>query len=431
MHWTYQYRRPSVKRVAISLEVEKKSRLRHGDAGMRRVRLGLFAAGLATFALLYTPQPLLPLLSVDFGASPTAASLAMSAGTAALALAIIPVSSLSEVCGRRAVMIVSVLAAAVLGLVAPLSVNLPMLVGIRVLEGFALAGVPATAMAYLAEEVDKSDLGRAMGLYIAGNAIGGLSGRVIAGILAEHGGWRVATAGVSALALACAVVFAAVLPRSVFFTPSALKLRVLGGTLARNLADTRLLRLYLIGFALMGAFVTIYNYLTFRLSAAPFGLSTSVIGALFTVYLAGTYSSTLAGRLADRAGRYGVLAVGVVVAIGGVALTLPASVFCIVAGLVVLTAGFFAAHSVASGWVGWRASVAPAQASALYLCLYYIGSSVAGSAGGVFWAHGGWMAVAAFSIALLAVALASALSLVTRGRDVARRGRARVGMPAG
>ena len=58
----------------------------------------------------------------------------------------------------------------------------------------------------------------------------------------------------------------------------------------------------------MGAFVTVYNYLTFRLSGPPFGLSTSVIGALFTAYLAGTWSSAQAGRLADRAGRYLVLA---------------------------------------------------------------------------------------------------------------------------
>ena len=130
-------------------------RLRYGDPGMRRVRLGLFAAGLATFALLYVPQPLLPLLSRSFGASPAAASLAMSAGTFALALAIIPVSSLSEVRGRREVMTVSVLAAAVLGLVAPLAPSLPVLIGIRVLQGFALAGVPATAMAYLAEEVER------------------------------------------------------------------------------------------------------------------------------------------------------------------------------------------------------------------------------------------------------------------------------------
>ena len=395
----------------MTISLEKTQRLRHGDPGMGRVRLGLFAAGLATFALLYTPQPLLPSLSRAFGASPAAASLAMSAGTFALAVAIIPVSSLSEIRGRRQVMIVSVVAAAVLGLIAPLAPSLPVLIGIRVLEGFALAGVPATAMAYLAEEVEAAHLGRAMGLYIAGNAIGGLSGRVVAGILDEHGGWRVATAGVSALALVCAVAFAVLLPRSRFFVPSPPRLRVLGATLARNLADTGLLRLYLIGFALMGAFVTVYNYLTFRLSGAPFGLSTSVIGALFTVYLAGTWSSTLAGRLADRAGRYLVLAVGVAVAMAGVALTLPSSLACVVAGLVVLTAGFFAAHSVASGWVGGRAPVAPAQASALYLCLYYIGSSVAGSAGGVFYSRGGWPLTVAFAVALLAVALASAVSL--------------------
>jgi len=266
-------------------------------------------------------------------------------------------------------------------------------------------------MAYLAEEVAGCDLGRAMGLYIAGNAIGGLGGRVIAGVLAEHGGWRVALAGVGALALGCAVAFAAVLPRQRFFTPAKPRLRVLSRTLAGNLADTGLLRLYLIGFALMGAFVTVYNYLTFRLSEPPFGLSASVIGALFTVYLAGTWSSAAAGRLADRAGRRVVLPAGVALTIGGVALTLPASLAWIVGGLVLTTAGFFAAHSVASGWVGGRAKTAPAQASALYLCLYYLGSSVAGSAGGVFYSRGGWPLVAAFAAALLGIALASALSL--------------------
>jgi predicted MFS family arabinose efflux permease len=344
--------------VDVTVTMERAERLRHDDAGMRRVRLGLFAAGLATFALLYTPQPLLPQLSRAFHAGPAAASLAMSAGTAALALAIIPVSSLSEVLGRRAVMITSVLAAAVLGLLAPLAPSLPALVTVRVLEGFALAGV-------------------------------------------------------AALALGCAVAFAAVLPQQRFFTPAKPRLRVLSRTLAGNLADTGLLRLYLIGFALMGAFVTVYNYLTFRLSEPPFGLSASVIGALFAVYLAGTWSSTVAGRLADRAGRRVVLPAGVALTIGGVALTLPASLAWVVAGLVLTTAGFFAAHSVASGWVGGRARVAPAQASALYLCLYYIGSSVAGSAGGVFYSRGGWPLVAAFAIALLAVALASALSLRT------------------
>jgi len=394
-----------------TLAPSQPQRLRHGDPGMRGIRLGLFAAGLATFALLYSPQPLLPLLSASFKATPAGASLAMSAGTAALALAIIPVSSLSEVLGRRRVMAVSALAAAVLGLALPLAPSLWVLIGIRVAQGVALAGVPAVAMAYLAEEVDAGSLGRAMGLYVAGNAIGGLSGRIIAGVLAEHGGWRLAMAGVSALALACAIAATVLLPRSSFFTAAVPRVRALLASLRANLADTGLLRLYFVGFTLMGAFVAVYNYLTFRLSAAPFRLSVTVIGALFVVYLAGTYSSAAAGRLADRFGRYPVLWAGVVLTAGGVLLTLPASLPLIVVGLIVLTAGFFAAHSVASGWVGGRAPVAPAQASALYLCLYYVGSSVAGSVGGVFYAHGGWPETIIFVLALLAAALVSAVSL--------------------
>jgi MFS transporter, YNFM family, putative membrane transport protein len=429
MYWTYQIcpayrsgvlndktRRGSAAVVGIPVS----GRLRYGEPGMRRVRLGLFAAGLATFVLLYAPQPLLPLLAGAFRASPATASLAMSAATGALALAVIPVSSLSEVFGRRRVMTVSVLAAAVLGLLVPLSPSLGVLIAVRVLQGFALAGVPAVAMAYLAEEVDSGSLGRAMGLYIAGNAIGGLSGRIMAGALADLGGWRLALAGVGALALACAVGFAVVLPRSNHFTPAPFRVRGLLGSLRRNLADTGLLRLYLIGFALMGGFVTVYNYLTFRLSAPPFRLSTTVIGAVFVVYLAGTFSSAAAGRLADRLGRYLILAAGVLVTVVGVLLTLSGSLLWIVAGLVVMTTGFFAAHSVASGWIGARAPVAPAQASALYLCAYYIGSSVAGSAGGVFYGRGGWPATVVFVVVLLAVGLGSAVTLrpphAARGR---------------
>jgi MFS transporter, YNFM family, putative membrane transport protein len=129
------------------------------------------------------------------------------------------------------------------------------------------------------------------------------------------------------------------------------------------------------------------------------------------VYLAGTYSSAAAGRLADRFGRRSVLLTGVLVTALGVLVTLSGSLALIAAGLVVLTAGFFAVHSVASGWVGARAKVAPAQASALYMCAFYIGSSVAGSLGGVFYGHGGWPETVAFVLALLGVALASAVSI--------------------
>ncbi len=204
--------------------------LRHGDPGMRRVRLGLFAAALATFALLYAPQPLLPQLAGQFRVSPAAASLAMSVTTFTLAAAVIPVSSLSEVFGRRRVMTMSALAASLLGLATTLAPSLPVLLAIRVLQGFALAGVPAVAMAYLAEEIERGSLGRAMGIFIAGNSIGGLTGRIIAGALADHGGWRVALAGVGATSVTCAVVFALVLPRSAHFTPAQPRVLCSGST---------------------------------------------------------------------------------------------------------------------------------------------------------------------------------------------------------
>ena len=152
------------------------------------------------------------------------------------------------------------------------------------------------------------------------------------------------------------------LPHSAHFTPAPPRVRGLLGTLRRNVTDGGLLRLYLVSFAIVGSLVTVYNYLTFRLSGPPFRLSATVIGFLFVAYLAGTYSSAAAGRAVERFGRYRVLSCGVLVTAVGVLITLSGSLALIVAGLLVLTGGFFAAHAVASSWVGGLVRVAPAQA---------------------------------------------------------------------
>jgi YNFM family putative membrane transporter len=60
---------------------------------------------------------------------------------------------------------------------------------------------------------------------------------------------------------------------------------------------------------------------------------------------------------------------------------------------------------VASSWVGLHAHHAKAQAAALYLFFYYIGSSVAGAVGGFFWGAWRWTGVAEFVAAMLIVAL--------------------------
>ncbi len=149
---------------------------------------------------------------------------------------------------------------------------------------------------------------------------------------------------------------------------------------------------------------------------APYGLNQTELGLIFTVYLFGIVASSLAGALADRLGRGAVVTVGLCMAMGGVGLTLAHQLPVIIAGIAVLTIGFFMAHSAASSWVGQLARSAKGHASSLYLLAYYLGSSVVGSAGGWFYARWGWNALAMFTLLLLAFAVLAAgrVSFITR-----------------
>jgi MFS transporter, YNFM family, putative membrane transport protein len=386
-----------------------------GTPAYRRLGAAMWCAGLATFVLVYCVQALLPTLAAEFAVSSSAASLALSATTGALALAIVPLSAVAESWGRTRVMTVALAASAVLGVLAPLAPTFGALVMVRALQGVALAALPALAMAHVTREVAPRWLGGAVGLLIAGNTIGGLSGRLVAGAVADVAGWRVALAVIGGLSLLCTVAFRLLLPPALAPAPPRVRLRALGGPLRAQLADPGLRCLFGIAFLLMGAFVTVYNYLGFRLLAPPFTLPAALLGLVFLGYLAGTWASTGAGRLGDRWGRRRVLWAAVLVAVAGAWVTLPDSLPMVLAGLLVVTVGFFAAHSVASSWVGRRASMlpagSPAVASSLYLFAYYLGSSVGGALGGIAYDLGGWPAVVAYVTALFAGALGLALTL--------------------
>lgn len=384
---------------------------RSGDAGFRRLAAALFAAGLGTFALLYSTQALLPVLADDFGVSPAMSALTLAVTTGAVGAGLLPAAWLSDAIGRTKVMGWSLVVSSSLGLLSALAPSFGVLLLIRALEGLALAGLPAVAMAYLTEEVHPESLGGAVGLYIGGNAIGGMAGRLIAGGLCDLGGWRVAVGGVGLMGVASAATLLWLLPASRNFTPRPVRGRDALRRLRAPLADPGLLRLNAMGALLMGTFVAVYNGLGFRLAAEPFHLSPAVLSLVFLVYPVGSASSASAGRLADRVGRRTVLPLGVLLTLGGLALTATASLPLIVLGIATLTAGFFAGHSVASSWVGRRAAGAAGQASALYLLAYYAGSSIAGPLAGTAWTLDRWNGVLAMGGLLLVVALGVSLRL--------------------
>ncbi|WP_437881892.1 MFS transporter [Pseudomonas sp. LRF_L74] len=373
--------------------------------------LALFAGGFATFALLYCVQPLMPVMSRDFGLNAAQSSLVLSISTIMLAIGLLFTGPLSDALGRKPVMVVSLMSAALFTVLGTLVPNWEGLLVTRALLGLSLSGLVAVAMTYLGEEMDPRFLGVAMGLYIGGNAIGGMGGRLIVGVLVDFVDWRIAVGALGMIALIAATLFWRVLPESRHFQASPLNLRTIIGNFALHMRDAGLPWLYLEAFLLMGGFVTLYNYIGYRLLDGPYNLSQALVGLLSVVYLSGICSSAWAGSLADRLGRRKVFWASVSLMLAGLLVTLLPQLPVILLGMVAFTFGFFAAHSVASSWIGRRALTAKGQASSLYMFSYYLGSSVAGTVGGVFWHNFGWLGVGLFIAALLALALAVALHL--------------------
>jgi YNFM family putative membrane transporter len=376
-----------------------------------RTVLALFCGGFATFAVLYCVQPMMPLLSQEFSINAAQSSLILSVATGMLAIGLLITGPISDRIGRKSVMVTALFAAALCTIASAMMPTWQGVLVLRALVGLSLSGLAAVAMTYLSEEIHPRHIGLAMGLYIAGNAIGGMSGRLIAGVLIDFVSWHTAMLIVGGLALIAAAVFWRILPESRNFRPRSLHPRSLLDGFTMHFRDAGLPLLFLEAFVLMGAFVTLFNYIGYRLLAAPYHLDQAFVGLLSVVYLSGIYSSAKVGAMADKLGRRKMLWATIALMLAGLALTMTTSLTLVILGMLVFTFGFFGAHSVASSWIGRRALKAKGQASSLYLFSYYAGSSVAGTAGGVFWHLGGWNGIGLFVGGLLLIALLVAVKL--------------------
>jgi YNFM family putative membrane transporter len=383
-----------------------------GTPAYRKLALALLIAGFATFSLLYSVQSLLPVFARSFNVSAGEASLVVSLATGAMALTLLVASVISDRVGRRQMMTASLFAGSLLTLSSAVLPGWHTLLVTRFLTGIALAGIPAVAMAYVAEEVSGNSIGTTMGLYIAGSGLGGMAGRLMASVITDLAGWRVALVAVGGSSLIGALVFWRIAPPSRAFVSRRHDWSSFSASMKILRSDAALPWLYSEGFLLMGSFVTVYNYVSFHLLAPPYSLSQSAVGAIFLFYIVGSFSSTWFGHLAGRLGRRRVFWMPVLALLGGVALTAATPLICIILGIGVVTVGYFGAHSVASSWVSRRGGAARAQAAAFYLFFLYVGSSILGSAGGVAWSRAGWPGVALFTGVLVMAALLIALRLI-------------------
>ena len=382
-----------------------------GTAAFWRATLALILGAICICSMMYAVQPILPVLAGEFHVSPARSSLALSDTLAVLAIGMVLAGMVSETRGRVPIMRWSVLVSSAITAVTAFAPSWHWLLAGRALVAVALCGLPAAAMAYIGEEFTPRAGAMAMGLYVAGTACGGTAGRVVTGILTDHWTWRIALGSVGLTSLAGGLLFVWLLPPSRHFTPHAPVLSDLADTIAQHCSDGGLLTLFGIGFLLLGTYMSIFNYVEFRLVAAPYHLSTSALGLLYIINVGGMASSAWAGRLAGRRGPQTVLWMMLCVMMTGVVLTLARPLWLIVTGLVVMSSGFLGAHAVAAAWVGRRARRAKALAASLYLLAFYAGAGLLGTAAGTVWADGGWPAVVAAVCAMLVVAIVMARSV--------------------
>ena len=393
--------------------MERDPRAPAGSPLYRRALIALFGAGVATFAQVYSPQALLPDIAREFGMSASASSFAIGATTLGLAAGMLPWARIGERIGRVRAMRWAIVLAVVAGLVTPFVPGFGALIAMRFVEGLMLAGLPAIAVTALAETVAPLALGGAVGAFIAGNTIGGLSGRIVAASAAEHFGWHGGLFCVALLAAAGAALFLLLMPAAVVPVPVGLPVF---RALIENLRTPAVAVMVAQAFLLMGGFVAAYNYLAFRLQAEPFGLSPAQVSWLFLAYLAGAAASRGVWVLLRKVPPTGVLLGGLATMLLGLGVTLLPWLLAIIAGLVLFTIGFFGAHSVALTLASRRAgdggrSVAPS----LYNLAYYAGSTLLGWAGGLAFAAGGWGGTAAM-VAGLALTAAVLVWLEARSR---------------
>lgn len=399
MHWTYDFGLPTVGAMRSS---GSPTAVRPAVSGAeRRLSVALWCAGLAAFSLMYAPQGLLTEIVRDTGLDASRVSLLVSASTLGLAASVLPWAWLSDRIGRRTAMRVAAAGATVTAVAVPWLPTFDALLAGRFLQGVALGGIPALAIALVHETAPAARTAAAAGRYVAATSLGGLSGRLVVVPLAQQLGWRWS---LMALAAACAVlmiVMAAALPPSRH--PG--RRDDPGGSTLAHLRDPGMLALFAIGGTLIGGMVAVFNYLPFRLEAPPYSLSPTVVSLIFFAYLGGTAGSRAAGRLTRRLGAVPVLTLGCLLLAGGAAATIAAPLPVVAFGVVALTAGLFLGHAVATHLVAARADRGRAQAGALYNISYYAGSSVFGWLGGLMWLSAGWVGVAAMVVGLGIVAL--------------------------
>lgn len=355
--------------------------------------------GVFSFIQVWSVQSILPELQRDMHA--TVVEIGNAVGMTVLAIALVSpfIGMLSDALGRRWLIItcVFVMAAPTFAMAWVQSVDHLLL--LRFLQGLAVPGVTVVAIAYIGEEFSGASVARAMTFYIAGNVLGGFSGRFLMGHLTEFMDWRTAFVIMAVLNVMGGAAVWRVLPASRRFVAD----RRFSSNLRKLwelLHNPYLLSACALGFTVMFALVGVFTYVNLHLAAAPYFFDSGQLANIFAVYLVGVVVTPMAGRYIPRLGARRTILMSVVLAASGIALTLVQPAWGIIAALILASSGTFITQSATMSFIAYRITAGRSLATGLYYTSYYVGGFTGAWLGGLAYTWGAWQATVAVLVAV-------------------------------
>lgn len=371
-----------------------------------RSRVAVFAAGGVSFLNLYATQSLLPELTRTFDATEAAVALTVSAATVSVALIAPFAGTLADAVGRKRTVVTAVLLLLIPTLLAAASQSLEELIVWRLVQGLCLPAIFAVTVAHISEQWPAEERGDVTALYMAGSVLGGFSGRFVSALIEPLAGWRFAFVALAVITLVCAVILIRWLPKD---APRPANRRSGVGAILDawrgHLTNARLLAVCVVGFLMLFFLQAVFTWVNFHLSQPPFSLSTTQLGFIFAVYLAGVVVTPTTGRLLRRFGTRGTVVLAAGVSSLGLTATLVDALPVVVAGLAAAGVGVFVTQAVAMGRVG---QVVPtggrSSAVGLYVLAYYLGGTAGPVVPAPVWQGFGWPGVVALGVAAMMLA---------------------------
>jgi YNFM family putative membrane transporter len=366
----------------------------------RRVAIAFCAIG--AFLHLYAPQAVLPMMAREYGVGAADASLIITAGTLAVAATAPFTGALSDVIGRKRLIVTAMALLLIPATMTAFAETLQQVIFWRFVHGLLLPPIFAVTIAYIGDEWPPGEANSVFGIYAAASAVGGFFGRFVPGMLTQYVGWRGGF-----LALACGSVICCAMA-ALLLTPErkfvrATDFRTSLRQMMAHLKNPRLLATYAVGFGVLFNFIATFTYLSFHLASPPFNRSPAFLGSIFVVYLFGSVASLYLGRAIASLGRRNFVLCVVCVWACGMLFSLIPSVTAIVFSLIVASTCGILTQASSTSFVATTAKTGTSAAVGLYVTSFYIGGTFGGWLPALAYEAGGWPYSLALVLGMLSI----------------------------